>query len=281
MPIAGRAAEIIIQVLYILAYSIIAYTAIHSLYIVYIYIYNIHVLYSYQEHHEGTQEAIPRQGVEEPVRNPQQADHPYGYQHYTFSDEEPEAVETVEDKFNESYLDKQRQHFESIDRKYQEVRGERYDIDSQLKAFKRKLELPHSVDFPSCFFKMREAIGNYTAMSFDAEQRKIVHSIENDHNPHHIAVREAINIINEMLEKCNAFKENCDASIRFIRDEIDSLKSESVQTTSTESAIKEREGYCKTLATFGQQVVSLVHDIELAEDSLRPLKTTGLLVQLN
>ena len=146
MPIAGRAAEI--QVLYILAYSIIAYTAIHSLYIVYIYIYNIHVLYSYQEHHEGTQEAIPRQGVEEPVRNPRQADHPYGYQHYTLSDEEPEAVETVEDKFNESYLDKQRQHFESIDRKYQEVRGERYDIDSQLKAFKRKLELPHSVDFP-------------------------------------------------------------------------------------------------------------------------------------
>ena len=225
-----------------------------------------------EEEREGCIGPQPEEAAEPKM----QPEHPAGHTEYSLSPElKPNPIKS-QVQFLESYLELARDHFDSIDQKYNEALEKRREIDTLLKEFKEKLGLQADADFPTCYQQLIKRVRKPESLQLSSKKPLQI-TLEREANGG--GVQEAVDKFNSMLWKCNEFPAQMQAAAEHIKEKMQAIEGGCSHTEKTRMALEISKTSLEQIHTFGEDIEKLVWDVEFARSYLAS-KVTGLLLVL-
>ena len=164
---------------------------------------------------------------------------------------------------------------QDIDQNRKEILDKRTEIDNLLKQFKAKLKLQSNADFPTCFQKLRELVGDYETLELSSDEPLYIILEEEAEGD---GVQEAVGIFNDMLQKCREFPEEAKAAMASIKETMQVIESEHLQVEKTIKALEISTGFLKQIHSFVEEIDKLVGDVKWARGYLLSRRvSTGII----
>ena len=203
-------------------------------------------------------------------------DQPHGREGYEFSDNLALASVEARVSMTESYLANTKACLDAVCKTSADIVTKYTEIGTLLKEFKKKLELDDNIELPSCFRRLRELVGNHKRLEISEGRPPTITVGKNVDE----SAMEVIGVFNQVLRLCDKFPAECADAEKFIREKLQMMQSEGVQTHSTLEAQEHSEQLLKRIKQLNQRINNLNSDINVAKASLsqrcnHPVTTTG------
>ena len=175
----------------------------------------------------------------------------------------------------QSYLKKEKAHFDMIEKEYDIIFAVRVDIDNLLKGFKQRLHVDETVPLWMCFKQLRDLVGDDKTLELSEEgELHIVIDKEACED-----AREAVEKFNLMLERCSEYPKKQSEAKTTIEHKIIALEGGDTRyhTLAIVEALERARKQLMKLQEWNKEIESLIKDTKSSARDLRTRDLSSLL----